>query len=258
MVIGGARFRLAVFCLALTAASGCGDDGGSESGSKPKAKPERVLIESVDQANDAVAAKAIVMSGTVSEPGATVTVGDKTVKANSAGVFRARVRLDELGQNYFVIKASKSGFKSDAETVFVKRKLTAEQIAARDAAREERKRLQREREIAELRASAEALDPKQFQKDPDRYIGQKVTMSGEIFQIQEGGDNFFLMTTMCDTSYEVTLCEGPDVYVTYDFPTDKTQEDFVTVYGEVQGGHQYDTNIGGSNYVGHIKARIVE
>jgi len=32
----------------------------------------------------------------------------------------------------------------------------------------------------------------------------------------------------------------------------------VTVYGRVQGGYEYDTSTGGSNYVGHIKARIIE
>ena len=46
--------------------------------------------------------------------------------------------------------------------------------------------------------------------------------------------------------------------MTYPFPTDKTEEDLVTVYGVAAGGHEYDTQIGGSNFVGSIDARIIE
>jgi hypothetical protein len=31
-----------------------------------------------------------------------------------------------------------------------------------------------------------------------------------------------------------------------------------TVYGEVQGGYDYETQIGGSNYVAHVEGEIIE
>ena len=83
--------------------------------------------------------------------------------------------------------------------------------------------------------------------------------SGEIFQIQEdGGDNFFLINTECETEFDIRLCDGPTVHVTYDESTDKTEDDFVTVYGIVEGGYEYDTSIGGSNFVASVDAEIIE
>ena len=41
-------------------------------------------------------------------------------------------------------------------------------------------------------------------------------------------------------------------------PTSKAEEDLVTVYGTVTGGLDYDTAVGGSNFVASIEADIIE
>lgn len=234
--------------------AGCAEDEGEDGGgSKAPAEPKEVELH-VNEDGERVEAKSIVVTGKVSPPGAEVQVADKEVTADGRGIFRARVGLPEVGQNTIFVDARKPGFESADETIYVTRELTA----AQRAARAERRRQRREAELAELRASAEWLDPELFQKNPDRYIGQSLAMSGEIFQIQEGGGNFFLMDTACTTEYDITICDGPTVYVTYGFPTDKTEQDLVTVYGEAMGRYEYETQIGGSNYVGWIEGRIIE
>jgi hypothetical protein len=241
----------------LAGCSGDDDDADSpraaETQRKEPEKPKELTIAAIDRDGSTIHAKSVVLVGRVSEPGATVHVGEKDVVAKADGTFEARVRL-KVGENPIGIDASKPGLESASRTVWVTRALTARERAARA----QRRRQRREAALAELKATAQQLDPKLFQKDPDRYAGQKVVMTGQIFQIQEGGDNFFLMDTLCSTDYDITVCDGPTVYVTYDFRTDKTEDDLVTVYGTVVGGFEYDTQIGGSNYVGHISARVIE
>jgi hypothetical protein len=239
--------------LGLLVTVGCGDDGGGGDNGKPD-RPKEVTIDFVEQDGMTVHRKRIVLSGTVSPARATVSVKNKTVTSDAKGDFRIPVPLREIGENMIYLDARKPGWKSAHETLYVSRALTV----AERAARAERRRQRREAALAELRASAEALDPELFQKDPDRYYGKKLIMTGEIFQIQEGGDNFLLMDTECSTEYDITICDGPTVYVSYSFPTDKTEEDLVTVYGVAQGGYEYETQIGGSNYVGWIEAKIIE
>ena len=258
MFAGGHEVRhlfVRAAAIGVLVVAGCGgDDSGGGGSATKREKPKEVVIQNVNEDGETVEGGRIVITGVVSEPGAEVQVGDKEVTANHEGHFRARTPLPRIGENRIYIDARKSGFESDSETVYVTRELTAQERQARA----ERRRQRREAELAELRASAQQLDPELFQKDPDRYFGEKVVMSGQIFQIQEGGDNFLLMDTMCSTEYDITICDGPTVYVTYPFPTDKTEEDLVTVYGEAMGGYEYETQIGGSNYVGWIEARIIE
>jgi hypothetical protein len=244
---------LALACLLISVVAGCGDKGASGGNSGGKSARPKVTLLTVGPDGRTVHSKTVLVSGKVSEPNAFVAVEGKPADADESGAFRVKVKLD-VGDNFFDITASKPGFESASQTIAIERVLSA----AERRARAERKRLKREAEIAELRSSAKQLDPDLLQKDPDRYTGEQVVMSGEIFQIQEGGNNFFLMNTKCNTEYGTTLCDGPEVYVSYDFATDKTEDDIVTVYGEVQGGYEYDTQIGGSNYVGHIRARIIE
>lgn len=265
-----AKWALGVLALLIVigAVAGESEDTGDDNQAQdtPATEaPREVTIETIAEDGTAVEGKSVLVSGTVSEPGAKVEVENKEVTADADGEFQVRISLPKVGDNSSFVTARKPGFEPDSMSISITRELTAKERAIRAerrrVAREraaERRRLAREAELAELRNSAVALDPGQFQKDPDRYTGQNITMTGQIFQIQEGGPNFFLMTTECDTSYGATLCTGPDVYVSYAFPTDKTEEDVVTVYGTVRGGYEYDTAAGGSAYVGHLRARIID
>jgi hypothetical protein len=254
--------RIAALSLAFVVliASGCGQseesDGTATSKTAPP-EPTVVTFENVNEDGEKFRRKRLEVTGVASEPGAEIDAGEgRTTTADSKGEFSLRVRLKEIGENAIDLIASKPGFESSTRTIYITRGRTA----AERAALRERERLRREREEAELRASAQAIDPKQFQKNPDEFAGEKVVISGEIFQIQEGDldENFLLMNTECETEFEVRICDGPTVHVTYEGSTDKTEEDLVTVYGTVTGGYEYETQIGGANYVGSIEAEILE
>src|SRR5680860_1607102 len=164
--MGVRRGFSAALCLAavLLVPSGC---GGGDEGGPDATKTEEVKKLDIDtnQNGDTVRGGTLIRTGTVSEPGATVKAGNETAKAKANGRFRLEVALVGFGEHELKVSASKSGFEDDQEIVVVTREQTAEERAAA----EERRRLKREAELAELRASAEELDPERFQKDPDRY-----------------------------------------------------------------------------------------
>jgi hypothetical protein len=239
--------------LVVLLTSGCGSDKASTDGGQSPKKPA-LSLAGVRPDGETVQTERVSIAGKVSVPGALVDVEGYTGRADSSGVFRVKVKLN-VGDNFLDVTATKPGYQQAKTTIDIQRELSS----AERKARAEAKRLKREAELAHLRATAKPLDPKLFDKNPDGFIGQSVVMRGQIFQIEEPGyGNFFLMTTECKTEYGSTFCDGPDVYVSYGFSTNKTTDDLVTVYGTVQGSFDYSTKIGGSNTVGHIKARIIE
>lgn len=239
----------------------CGGESGGDASTAERARsttpePPPELELAVNEDGESVKGKSVLVTGRV-EPGqAEVLVNGERVLTDDSGRFKKRAGLPDVGENVITIKATKEGFDSVTETIRVTRRRTSAEIAAS----RERRRKARERRLATLRNEARAIPPREFQKDPDRHTGDSVVMSGQIFQIQEGRDedNFFLMNTECSTEFDITLCDGPTVYVSYDFSTKFTEDSLVTVYGVVEGGYEYDTQIGGSNYVGHIRAEIIE
>jgi hypothetical protein len=244
--------------LALTA---CGADPGADpepSAATSDAAEEPVELDVAIETPDdgtAVTSGRITVSGTVSPPDASVDVNGQPMEVVD-GTWSGRVRL-ELGDNELVATADGGADLGTAtDTVDVRRKRTRAQRAAFLAA-QRRKRQQR---LARLRATAKPIDTRLLQKNPDKYAGQAVVVSGEIFQIQEGGadGNFLLMSTGCETAYDVRICDGPTVHVTYRGSNDKTEDDVVTVYGTVIGGLEYETRIGGTNFVASIAGEIIE
>lgn len=248
---------------------GCGSESGTESNNADEsargyprgytAPPEpKDLTLVINEDGETLRGRNQKITGTT-EPGASVTVNADTgiteATASPNGKFKVPVELDEIGENELYVKATLEGFEDEATRIYV----TRERTAAEARAYREAQQRKREQELAELRA-APATDPELLQKNPDRHAGEKIAISGEIFQIQErpGGGGFFLMNTMCSTEYDITICDGPTVYVTYKGTNDLTEDDLVTVYGVVRGGYEYDTQAGGSNYVAHIAAKILE
>jgi hypothetical protein len=260
------RFILTTFALLalLVFSGGCGSSSDSESGSAApesgstsEPEPEPVELDVVvdkPSDGDTVRYPKVRVEGTVQPADADLRINNRSVNVDSDGSFSKAVNL-EIGDNPINVRASVAGStdRASEDLTVIRRRTPAEQRAFRAA--QERKRQER---IANLRANAQTIDPELLQKNPDKYAGTPVAITGEIFQIQEGGDNFLLMNTKCETEYDITICDGPTVHVVYGFDTDKTEDDLTTIYGIVEGGYEYDTQAGGTNYVASVKAQIIE
>jgi len=106
-----------------------------------------------------------------------------------------------------------------------------------------------------VKATARKIPYKQLAKDPDRYAGEAVTYRGQVLQVQESGGSGFMLLSVTRDEYGVW---DDEVYVNYDESTSAAEEDVVKIYGTVTGGIDYDTQIGGSNYVPEIQATTIE
>lgn len=123
-------------------------------------------------------------------------------------------------------------------------------LAARVVQREEREAA----EEASFREEATAIDYDQLVKNPFRYVGDKVVYTGQIFQIQEGFGSFMLLS-VTDEGYGFWTDE---IWVAGFGEIESAEEDIITVYGTVSGAEEYETQIGGSNFVPKIKAKYID
>jgi hypothetical protein len=240
--------------------AGCGDAGTINNGanknvaSSEPAEPE--LDVTIDRPGEFAELRKskVRVHGAVQPAGAGVKVNGRSAIVQPDGTWSKVVHLD-VGENPISVSAALAGStdRVNDDLTVTRRRTAAERAAFRAA--QERKRQER---LATLRASAQAIDTELLQKNPDKHTGETVAVTGEIFQIQEGGDNFLLMNTGCETEYDIRICDGPTVHVTYDGETRFTEDDLLTVYGTVNGGLDYDTAIGGSNFVASIDGEILE
>ncbi|MFS0962877.1 hypothetical protein [Enterococcus durans] len=82
-------------------------------------------------------------------------------------------------------------------------------------------------------------------RTPDKHIGNKVTLSGEIVQVIEGDDA---------SQYRMAVDQDYDKMVLIEVPTDQLssrilENDLITIYGVSQGTIDYESTIGGTNTV---------
>ncbi|EPN3647546.1 hypothetical protein ACTX12_001224 [Enterococcus faecium] len=82
-------------------------------------------------------------------------------------------------------------------------------------------------------------------RTPDKHIGNKVTLSGEIVQVIEGDDA---------SQYRMAVDQDYDKMVLIEVPTDQLssrilENDLITIYGTSQGTIDYESTIGGTNTV---------
>ena len=82
-------------------------------------------------------------------------------------------------------------------------------------------------------------------RTPDKHIGNKVTLSGEIVQVIEGDDAY---------QYLMAVDQDYDKMVLIEVPTDQLssrilENDLITIYGVSQGTIDYESTIGGTNTV---------
>lgn len=90
----------------------------------------------------------------------------------------------------------------------------------------------------------------ELEKNPDKYYGENLKLSGKVFQISEGGSsgNFLMMYVGGEYEFDQVL------YVEYSNDTNIVKDDWVTVYGVCEGSYSYSTRIGGSNTVPSLYA----
>jgi hypothetical protein len=123
-------------------------------------------------------------------------------------------------------------------------------LAADVVEREERKAAKE----AAFREEATSIDYDQLIKNPFRYSGERVVYTGQIFQIQEGLGSFMLLS-VTDEGYGFWTDE---IWVSGFGEIESAEEDVITVYGTVTGAEEYETAIGGSNYVPKVKAKYID
>lgn len=134
----------------------------------------------------------------------------------------------------------------------------AELRAAKQEASQAQEEIEREERIAakesEFKEEATTIDYNELIKNPYKFIGEKVVYTGQIFQIQEEFGSAVILLSVTDEGYgfwtDEIWVDAPEV--------DAVEEDVITVYGTVAGGEEYETQIGGSNFVPKVKAKYIE
>lgn len=115
-----------------------------------------------------------------------------------------------------------------------------------------------EREVEEeqrFRDEATTIDYDQLKKNADRYRGEKVVYTGQIFQIQEFAGGGIILLAVTDEGYGFW---DDNIWVDFHEPLDAAEEDIITVYGKITGSKEYETQIGGSTYVPRMNAKYID
>ncbi|MED3962798.1 hypothetical protein [Niallia taxi] len=130
-------------------------------------------------------------------------------------------------------KAEEEKVKAEAEA-----KAKAEEEAMAAAKAEEKA----ENEAEEKKANAQPIEYAQFKKNPDRHTGEYVKYEGQIIQIMEGDDLTQIRLAVTQDSFGWN--SNDLIFVEYDGLTDFVEDDVVTIYGEVYGSYNYESQAG--------------
>ncbi|WP_437832575.1 hypothetical protein ACQRXC_23735 (plasmid) [Niallia taxi] len=130
-------------------------------------------------------------------------------------------------------KAEEEKVKAEAEA-----KAKAEEEAMAAAKAEEKAK----KEAEEKKANAQPIKYAQFKKNPDRHTGEYVKYEGQIIQIMEGDDLTQIRLAVTQDSFGWN--SNDLIFVEYDGLTDFVEEDVVTIYGEVYGSYNYESQAG--------------
>ena len=98
------------------------------------------------------------------------------------------------------------------------------------------------KEAEEKKANAQPIKYAQFKKNPDRHTGEYVKYEGQIIQIMEGDDLTQIRLAVTQDSFGWN--SNDLIFVEYDGLTDFVEEDVVTIYGEVYGSYNYESQAG--------------
>ena len=201
---------------------------------------------------------------------ATSDVGStQAATASSSGSWKIRIRL-KVGRNYISLSGTGS---SGLVGVAVTRKQTAAQAAAaREAAaaraaaakqaKEARAAAAKQAKAARAAAaqqafinSARTIPYTQLIKDSTPYVGEKIALHGQIFQIQQQqGQGGIMLLSVTDQGYGIWT---DNVWVDYDKDISYVEKNIVNVYGTVTGTKSYQTQSGGTTYVPEVHAKYI-
>lgn len=95
------------------------------------------------------------------------------------------------------------------------------------------------------------LDYKQLDKNSDKFVGQKLSASGKVFQIMESKDSGFMLLSVDGDSSQ-------NIAVLYKGTNDVVEDDTVTVYGTVSHDYSYESKAGYKLTVPCIMADEIE
>jgi len=251
------RIVLAALALTLTV-PGCGGGGGGGGGGDNTAKaPARVKI--IEPANySTVKGRKITIRGTASPPDGTleISLDQKPKRSVTAtdGEWSTTLALSP-GLNTITARGDDGG----SATLMIGLELTrAQRAAARERNRVRRERVRERRETGrqDFINEAQPIDYAQLEKDADSYVGEKVKVYGQIFQIQQEGDlGGVMLIAVTDEGYDIWT---DNVWVDYTGRVKGAKDDLITIYGTVEGEKQYETQIGGQTYVPQITAKYIE
>jgi Protein of unknown function (DUF2510)/Glucodextranase, domain B len=238
-VIGGF-----VLIIVIAGVVGGGSKGSSSTPTKQVAAeaPHTPSVElHLNQGGYTQTGETATLTGTVAR-GASVHVNGQRVPVHGTN-WSVTVHLNQ-GENTEQIEASLPGHTSSNESITV----TRNESPAEEAAKHEH-------EEQEYKAKAETVSFAELNKDTQRYVGHVVTYEGQVFQIQEEGEEGGWMLVEV-TKGEFGLWSNP-VYVTFHRRLKANEKSIVTFWGEVKGTKSYETKIGGNNEVPEIDAKYV-
>jgi len=179
-----------------------------------------------------------------------------TFTARKTGRFAANASLT-LGDNDIAVTAVRSGCDAANESVNLRYKRSAAQLAAiRQRKQEEkaRKAAARQQYEANYKAAAKNVPFKELDKNPYEHEGEKVVYKGQIFQIQEEFGTSVILLSVTSEGYGYW---SDEIWVDYKGEIDSTDEDIITVYGRITGEKEYEAQIG-TRTVPRMRAKYIE
>jgi hypothetical protein len=98
--------------------------------------------------------------------------------------------------------------------------------------------------------------PRRNRKNSDAFTGEYLKFQDEIVQIMEDGTQADIRLSVTKESYRFSM--NDIIYVTYHGTKDFIKCDIITVYGESQGSHSYESTPGYNITLPLIEANIIE
>lgn len=123
---------------------------------------------------------------------------------------------------------------------------------AKDKAKKQEKK-QAQNEKDSYRSSCKTYSYDKIKRNPDKYKGKKIKMTGKVVQVEEGWFG--------TVALRVEDSNGNDWYISYSYKDgeDKILEnDSVSVYGECAGTEQYETILGDTRRIPSIDAEYID